>query len=825
LNGATAVDFNGTGATNFTVSDSNTIFATSPALTAGTYDITVTTPHGTSATSADDQYTAVTLAAVTGLSPSSGPTGGGTSVAVTGTDFIDVVNVYFGIWPATSFTVNSSTSITAVAPPQESGTLDVTVIRAEGTSPVTGSDQYTYNATAPSVTGILPSRGPTAGGALVIITGADFNGTTAVDFGGTAADFTFVSATEIHATAPALAASTVHITVTSPYGTSGTSSADQFTSVDQPVPTITGLSASSGAMAGGGSVVITGTDFVGTTAVQFGQTAAAFTVNSATQITVTVPSAAAGMVHVTVTTAYGTSFTSTFDQYTFLAAVPSISAISPSTGSTAGGTSVTISGSDFTNAKAVYFDGVPANSFSVVADDTIIAESPVQAAGTVDVRVGNPSGLSAAVSADHFVYTAAANIPTVTAVSASSGPIGGGTSVTITGTHFTDSAAVWFGDLLATLSIVNSSTSITAQSPPQAAGTVDVRVVTAQGKSATTSGDQFTYNATAPTVTAVAPNSGPAAGGRQVVITGTNFLGVSAVTFGATAATAYNVDSATQITATAPALSAAAYHITVTTPVGTSGTSGADQYSAVTPPAPAVTWVSPASGPMAGGTTVLIFGNNFTGATQVAFGEIDAPSFTVNSATQITATSPGQVAGSVDITVTTPSCVSALDPADQFVYRAVAPVVASISPNNGPTAGGTAVTISGTDLTGAYSVLFGTAQALTVQAVSDTSVVAVSPLATAGIVDVTVATVNGASATSSADQFTYNSTADTPAVTSLSPSSGPASGGTAVTITGTALTGAFAVMFGDVAAEFRVVTATQIDAIAPFGVAGPWMSS
>jgi hypothetical protein len=444
----------------------------------------------------------------------------------------------------------------------------------------------------------------------------------------------------------------------------------------------------------------------------------------------------------------------------------------------------------------------------------------VQAVGTVDVQVGNPSGLSPAVTADQFVYTAATGIPTVTGVSPTSGVIGGGTAVTITGTNFTEATAVFVGDLPATMFNVNSAASITAQSAPQAAGVVDITVATAQGISAAVSGDQFTYNATAPTVTGVAPNSGPAAGGTQVVVTGTNFLAVTAVTFGMTAATAYSVDSATQITATAPALGAGSDHITVTTSVATSGPSGADQFTAMSAPAPTVTSVRPTSGPMAGGTTVVITGTDFTSASQVAFGTVNATSYTVDSPTQITATSPSQVAGDVDVTVTTPSGVSPINDAHQFSYLAAAPAVTSISPTSGATSGGTAVTITGTNFTGAYSVLFGSTPALTIQVNSDTSITAVSPLAPAGTVDITVTTFNGVSAFSLADQFTYTSGAGTPSVTSLSPSSGPASGGTAVTITGTGLTGAIAVMFGDASAEFTVVSATQIDATAPFQVAG-----
>src|SRR5262249_24944248 len=74
------------------------------------------------------------------------------------------------------------------------------------------------------------------------------------------------------------------------------------------------------------------------------------------------------------------------------------------------------------------------------------------------------------------------------------------------------------------------------------------------------------------------------------------------------------------------------------------------------------------SGSTAGGTTVVLTGTGFTGATGVSFGSVAAASFTVNSATQITATSPSQAAGTVDVRVATPSGISAAGTADHFTY-------------------------------------------------------------------------------------------------------------------------------------------------------------
>lgn len=85
-----------------------------------------------------------TAPTVTSISPSSGPTTGATSVAITGTNFAGTTAVKFGATNASSFTVNSATSITAISPAGTPGTVDVTVTNFNGTSPTNAFDRYTF---------------------------------------------------------------------------------------------------------------------------------------------------------------------------------------------------------------------------------------------------------------------------------------------------------------------------------------------------------------------------------------------------------------------------------------------------------------------------------------------------------------------------------------------------------------------------------------------------------------------------------------------------------------------------------------------------------
>ena len=176
---------------------------------------------------------------------------------------------------------------------------------------------------------------------------------------------------------------------------------------------------------------------------------------------------------------------------------------------------------------------------------------------------------------------------------------------------------------------------------------------------------------------------------------------------------------------------------------------------------PTVTSVSPTSGTTSGGTQVTIIGTNFTSGATVSFGTNAATGVSCASTTSCVATSPAG-SGVVDVTVTTAAGTSATSSGDKFTYTSSSsPTVTSISPAFGPPAGGTQVTITGTNFTSGATVAFGTNAATGVSCASTTSCVATSPHGT-GTVDVTVTTPSGTSVTSSGDKFTYTSSSSGP---------------------------------------------------------------
>jgi hypothetical protein len=186
--------------------------------------------------------------------------------------------------------------------PAGTGTVDITVTTAAGTSPVTTQDQFSY-LPPPALTGIAPASGPTAGGTPVTITGTDLTGATGVSFGSTPVTISGDTGTQVTVTSPAGDPGPVNVTVTTP---AGTSNAESFTYVVPP-PVLTGINPASGSTGGGTTVTLTGTNLAGATSVSFGGTAVKVSGDTGTQVTVTSPAGSAGSVNVTVTTPAGTS--------------------------------------------------------------------------------------------------------------------------------------------------------------------------------------------------------------------------------------------------------------------------------------------------------------------------------------------------------------------------------------------------------------------------------------------------------------------------------------------------------------------------------------
>jgi hypothetical protein len=839
--GATKVTIGGTPVSSFSVQDGGHITTTTPAGIAGPADVSVTVPEASATpgtlTGPNSWIYQPPVPQVFQVSPNFGATVGGDKVVIRGSGFTYASKVTFvGSTPITcspppttaplvphgtgACIVVSDNEIDVLTPSGNVGpSVDVTVTTTStagggGTSSTSVNDLFTFVGLA-TVTGVSPNKGPAAGTNQVTITGTNFTAASTVIFGSVAVPLNKIDYSGIPNSLKVIvpsgaAGAVVDVQVSVPVTPSGSSgpvpafsavnASDKYTF--QGAPIVNSVSPNTGSTAGGYDVQINGANFTGATQVKIGGTTlscpAACAVVSDTVIDVpSMPAGPAGAASVVVTTPNGASPANNLFTYY---APPTITTISPTSGPA--GTSVTITGSNFGGRVTVAFGANQAASFSVNSATSITAIAPA-GTGTVLLTVTTPGGSATAT----FTYTVPPTI-SITSPAPPQGPQGTSVVITASAGVLTGATAVQFGGVNATSFAVNSATQITATAP-SSTGTVSVTVTTPSGTATTT--NQFTYLG-APTITSISPPSGPTGGNYQITISGTSLTGVTAVKFGNTPATDFTYNSAThQITATVPA-GTGTVDVTVTTPLGTSAISRpGDQFAYTT--SPAVTGISPTSGPSVGGTSVTITGNNLAGATAVKFGGA-AGAIVSNSPTSIVVTSPAGT-GTVDVSVITPAGSSAVTAADRFTYIPPAPTIVGFTPTSGPTAGGTSVTITGTNLAGATAVTFGT----TAAAITANSAGAITVTSPAGTGQVTLSVTTPGGTVTSTAKFTYVAAA--PTVTSVSPNAGPGGGNATVTITGTNFTGASAVKFGAAnAVSYVVNSATQITAVTPAGSPG-----
>lgn len=331
------------------------------------------------------------------------------------------------------------------------------------------------------------------------------------------------------------------------------------------------------------------------------------------------------------------------------AVVPvTLSSITPNSGPTFGGQTVTIAGSGFGASTTVTFDGIAATGVVPNAAGTsLTAVTPANTAGDATVAVSNP-GSSATLP---YLYVE----PSISGISPNEGPNEGGTEVTISGAGLGEATGVTVGgDAADIISISDDGTSIVIETPP-GTGLADV-VVLFDGENEVTSDEQFLYvDDDSPQITGITPSAGPTAGGTTVTITGTDLADVTAVFFGDEEATIVGEPTDTRIVVVTPANPAGFTDVVLLTSDDDAERVD-DAFLYVAPPAS--TTITPGSGPTTGGTTVTIGGSGFVpGATTVTICgvTIAAENVTVSAdGTTLAFRTPPCTAGTAVVTITTP---------------------------------------------------------------------------------------------------------------------------------------------------------------------------
>ncbi|CAN2216067.1 Listeria/Bacterioides repeat [Candidatus Nanopelagicaceae bacterium] len=297
----------------------------------------------------------------------------------------------------------------------------------------------------------------------------------------------------------------------------------------------------------------------------------------------------------------------------------------------------------------------------------------------------------------------------------------------------------------------------------------------------------------APTFTSINTATAKVAGGESRIITGTVLNEITSITVGGTAAT-ITAQTSTTLTFTTPALSAGQKDIVLTYAGGSTSAANAIKYYALI----TITGISPSSATSSPGNTIVISGTNFVDITSIGFYQAPVTTFTVNSSTQITLTSPIMQSGSNNITIVNPG--GSVTSTSTINIMPAAPVITSQPASVSKVAGQSAtftVTVTavddggtleyqwkknGTDISGAISATLTIASASSADVASYTVVVT----HTQNTSRHTSTTSNAATLTLSQSALSVTSTSGTYGTSLTLTSSGGSGTGSVTFVTNTA---------------------------------------
>jgi hypothetical protein len=406
-----------------------------------------------------------------------------------------------------------------------------------------------------------------------------------------------------------------------------------------------------------------------------------------------------------------------------------VTSFSPREGPVAGGTVVTLTGQGFTEDTHVLFGASSSPRVTFVSSTELRALAPRGAAAdAVDLVVYNKNGVSTQRRGYRYLPELR-----ITGVSPVTGPMAGGTVVTLTGTGFTGATAVRFGAADGVALTVVSDTSLTVEAPAATtAGAVDVQVTTPAGTWTRKAGFTYVDEAGAFAVFAVTPRV--VREGEVVTLTGQGLDdGALEVSIGGVpAVVGARTFSTAELTVPARGTAPRRSDVEVT---------GA---ATVTLPA-AVTWrigleaLSPAQGPAAGGTPVTLAARALPSAVEVRLGALAVTGLAVASETQATFTTPEGGGGA-------PSALWVRESADAeneallpSAFSYLEPLsIGRVQPERGAIAGGTLVTVYGAGFGDSTVVRFGAFAAKDIKVVDAHTLTCRTPKANVGVVDVRI---------------------------------------------------------------------------------------
>lgn len=524
----------------------------------------------------------------------------GATVTISGTNLSTVDSVLFGATPATSFTVNSATQISAVVPTLAPGPISVTV-NSDGVA----SNGLVLSITAsPTVDSATPLE--VAIGGEILIEGADLLGVTSFNIAGTSANIVSNNGSQVRLSVAARTKSgqltLVKAGVTFPTNI-------QITIVTS--PSITSFSPTSVAI--GGNVTIVGKNLQNTVRVDFtGGVSATPASASATQVVVKVPSGAVTGPFTLLASGLLVQSSSNLT----IVNPPSISSVPASANA---GASITISGNNFIGTSAVRIGSIAMTSFTVTNATTIQATLPTNAiSGKVSVTNAGFTGWSPGILSINL------QMISFTPTSGSTG-----TNVTITGRGFTPSTTIDFGSSLAKTTFVSATTLIAVVplglTPGAVAISASGTLVTAPGSFTVTTGSLAPTLARRSTFSPVSGGTGTA-----LQISGTNLAGVNQVLVGGVSV-GFAIVNSTTIVARIDSNTQSGL-VEVRSPFGNATSSSAFSKTTGNVP-PTITSLTPLE--VSTGSVVTVNGVNVGAAIDVKINGVSLESFQVLSANSL----------------------------------------------------------------------------------------------------------------------------------------------------------------------------------------------
>ena len=679
---------------------------------------------------------------INSMSPSNGPTIGSTLITMDGSYLGGNDQVFIGGSPCT-ITSQTNTQVKFLTPSGTGTNLAVT-LNVEGKYNLTSPTPFNYD--RPVLFSVTPNHGPTVGGSAITLAGTNFGFqtvTASVTIGGQSATVSSCNHTQIVCQLPAGQGASKAVVVTVGGQTNlvaGTFSYDG--------PSITNVSPNIGPAAGGIEITLTGANFGTSGTLSFNGQPISTTFYSQNQIKFMLP-AGQGLSNAISVNVSGQVSPNAYFSYN----APGISSVTPNHGPAAGGVEITLGGTNFGASGTLTFNGqavTPTSYTNTQIKFTLPAGQGTNRSIVVSVGGQNSSPI-------FFDY----DRPSISLVSPNHGPtFGNGETVTLTGTNFGSAGfgtVTFNGQGVVVLSYINSQIQFLQ---PSGQGTNNSIVVVAGGQSSLPA----TFSFDGPTITNVSPSFGPAAGGIEVVLTGTNFGTSGTLTFNGQAVSP-TIYFDNQIRFTLPSGQGLSNAIVL----NVSGQVSAPVYFNYI--APSITLLSPNHGPTIGGTEITLTGTNFGTSGTVTFDGQNQPTTSYNNS-QIKFTLPSGQGTNKSIVVRVSGQNSS---ATTFSYDG--PAITNMTPNIGPTAGGIEITLAGSNF-GTNGALTFNGQAVTPTVYSHSQIKFVLPAGQA-LSNAIVLNVGGQA--SSPVYFNYSA----PSITLVSPNHGPTIGGTEITLTGT----------------------------------------